>query len=74
MVKEGIVLGHKISKKGIKVDKAKIEVILKLPHPTVRNKMHKAFPLLRESSHWQYKFPLLVEGVPTARRMKIPLP
>nr|GFA49887.1 reverse transcriptase domain-containing protein [Tanacetum cinerariifolium] len=33
MVKEGIVLGHKISKKGIKVDKAKIEVISKLPHP-----------------------------------------
>nr|GEZ15717.1 hypothetical protein [Tanacetum cinerariifolium] len=34
MVKEGIVLRHKISKKGIKVDKAKIKVILKLPHPT----------------------------------------
>nr|GFA25637.1 reverse transcriptase domain-containing protein [Tanacetum cinerariifolium] len=34
MVKEGIVLGHKISKKGIEVDKAKIAVISKLPHPT----------------------------------------
>nr|GEY87306.1 reverse transcriptase domain-containing protein [Tanacetum cinerariifolium] len=34
MVKEGIVFGHKISKKGIEVDKAKIEVISKLPHPT----------------------------------------
>ncbi|GJY52206.1 reverse transcriptase domain-containing protein [Tanacetum coccineum] len=34
MVKEGIVLGHKISKKGIEVDKAKIDVITKLPHPT----------------------------------------
>nr|GFA56572.1 reverse transcriptase domain-containing protein [Tanacetum cinerariifolium] len=33
MVKEGIVLGHKISKKGIEVDKEKIEVISKLPHP-----------------------------------------
>nr|GFB89287.1 reverse transcriptase domain-containing protein [Tanacetum cinerariifolium] len=31
MVKIGIVLGHKISKKGIEVDKAKIEVISKLP-------------------------------------------
>nr|GFB74707.1 hypothetical protein [Tanacetum cinerariifolium] len=40
----------------------------------VGNKMHKAFPLLGESSHWQYKFPLAVVGVPTARRMKIPLP
>nr|GEY71017.1 hypothetical protein [Tanacetum cinerariifolium] len=34
MVKEDIVLGHKISKKEIEVDKAKIEVISKLPHPT----------------------------------------
>nr|GFA42497.1 reverse transcriptase domain-containing protein [Tanacetum cinerariifolium] len=34
MVKEGIVLGRKISKKGIEVGKAKIEVISKLPHPT----------------------------------------
>nr|GEV54652.1 reverse transcriptase domain-containing protein [Tanacetum cinerariifolium] len=33
MVKEDIVLGHKISKKGIEVDKAKIEVISMLPHP-----------------------------------------
>ncbi|GJY73033.1 reverse transcriptase domain-containing protein [Tanacetum coccineum] len=34
MVKEGIVLGHKISKNEIEVDKAKIDVITKLPHPT----------------------------------------
>ncbi|GJY50472.1 reverse transcriptase domain-containing protein [Tanacetum coccineum] len=34
MVKEGIVLGHKISKAGIKVDKAKVDVIAKLPYPT----------------------------------------
>nr|GEU40685.1 reverse transcriptase domain-containing protein [Tanacetum cinerariifolium] len=34
MVKEGIVLGHKISKNGIEVDKAKVDVISKLPHPT----------------------------------------
>nr|GEU43322.1 hypothetical protein [Tanacetum cinerariifolium] len=40
----------------------------------VGNKMHKAFPLLGESSHWQYKFPLSVKGVPTARRMEMPLP
>nr|GEU92878.1 ribonuclease H-like domain-containing protein [Tanacetum cinerariifolium] len=39
----------------------------------VGNKIHKAFPLLEESSHWQYNFPLPVEGVPTARRMEIPL-
>nr|GEU37877.1 reverse transcriptase domain-containing protein [Tanacetum cinerariifolium] len=34
MVKEGIVLGHKISKQGIEVDKAKVDVITKLSHPT----------------------------------------
>ncbi|GKC48506.1 reverse transcriptase domain-containing protein [Tanacetum coccineum] len=34
MVKEGIVLGHKISKSGIEADKAKVDVIAKLPHPT----------------------------------------
>ncbi|GJY47631.1 reverse transcriptase domain-containing protein [Tanacetum coccineum] len=34
MVKEGIVLGYKIPKNGIEVDKAKVDVIAKLPHPT----------------------------------------
>nr|GFA03652.1 reverse transcriptase domain-containing protein [Tanacetum cinerariifolium] len=34
MVKEGIVLGNKISRKGIEVDKAKIDVIAKLTYPT----------------------------------------
>ncbi|GKD93526.1 reverse transcriptase domain-containing protein [Tanacetum coccineum] len=34
MVKEGIVLGHKISKSSIEVDRAKVDVIAKLPHPT----------------------------------------
>ncbi|GJV08885.1 reverse transcriptase domain-containing protein [Tanacetum coccineum] len=34
MVKKGIVLGHKISKSEIEVDRAKVDVIAKLPHPT----------------------------------------
>nr|GEV67377.1 reverse transcriptase domain-containing protein [Tanacetum cinerariifolium] len=34
MVKEGIILGHKISKSEIEVDRAKVDVIAKLPHPT----------------------------------------
>nr|GEZ09406.1 retrovirus-related Pol polyprotein from transposon 17.6 [Tanacetum cinerariifolium] len=46
MVKEGIVLGHKISKNKIEVDKAKADVIAKLPHPTtvkgaVLGKLHE---------------------------------
>nr|GEV28063.1 DNA-directed DNA polymerase [Tanacetum cinerariifolium] len=34
MCREGIVIGHKISKSGIEVDRAKVDVIAKLPHPT----------------------------------------
>ncbi|GKB86883.1 reverse transcriptase domain-containing protein, partial [Tanacetum coccineum] len=34
MCKEGIVLGHKISKSRIEVDRAKVDVIAKLPHST----------------------------------------
>ncbi|KAJ9557320.1 hypothetical protein OSB04_011934 [Centaurea solstitialis] len=34
MVREGIVLGHKISNDGLEVDKAKIDTISKLPPPT----------------------------------------
>nr|GEV99717.1 retrovirus-related Pol polyprotein from transposon 17.6 [Tanacetum cinerariifolium] len=34
MVKEGIILSHKISKNGIEVDKSKVDVIAKLPYPT----------------------------------------
>nr|GFC63672.1 reverse transcriptase domain-containing protein [Tanacetum cinerariifolium] len=40
MVKEGIILDHKISKNGIEVDKAKVDVIVKLPHPTTVKGIH----------------------------------
>nr|GFA92910.1 reverse transcriptase domain-containing protein [Tanacetum cinerariifolium] len=48
MVKEGIVLGHKISKKGIEFDKAKVDVITKLPRPTTVNDM--PFELMCDAS------------------------
>ena len=35
MVHQGIVLSHIISKRGIEVDKAKVELIVKLPSPTI---------------------------------------
>nr|GEY26389.1 reverse transcriptase domain-containing protein [Tanacetum cinerariifolium] len=40
MVKEGIVLSHKISKNEIEVDKAKVDIIAKLPHPTTVKGIH----------------------------------
>ena len=33
MVNEGIVLGHKISERGIEVDKARVDAIEKMPCP-----------------------------------------
>ncbi|XP_022040247.1 uncharacterized protein LOC110942790 [Helianthus annuus] len=35
MVKEGVVLGHKISEAGLEVDPAKVDIISKLPPPTL---------------------------------------
>jgi hypothetical protein len=46
MVQEGIVLGHKISEKGIEVDKAKIEVIEQLPPPTNVKGIHSFLGLV----------------------------
>ncbi|GJT82673.1 reverse transcriptase domain-containing protein [Tanacetum coccineum] len=56
MVKEGIVLGHKVSSAGLEVDKAKIDVISKLPPPTnikdtpfeFDDECQKAFESLKE--------------------------
>jgi len=33
MVTEGVVLGHRVSGRGIEVDRAKIEAIEKMPYP-----------------------------------------
>nr|GFC19458.1 retrovirus-related Pol polyprotein from transposon 17.6 [Tanacetum cinerariifolium] len=53
MVKEGIFLGHKIFKNGIEVDRAKVDVIVKLPHPItvkgIRSFLgHAAFQTLKK--------------------------
>ncbi|GJT19366.1 reverse transcriptase domain-containing protein [Tanacetum coccineum] len=72
MVKEGIVLGHKISKKGIEVDKAKIDVISKLPHPTtVKEECIQAFQILKKklteapiliAPNWDQPFELMCDA------------
>ena len=43
MVNEGIVLGHKISERGIEVDKAKVDAIEKMlcPNTTRENPIHR---------------------------------
>jgi len=50
MVRHGIVLGHEISKKGIEVDRAKIEVITKLPMPKCLKDIRS---FLRHTSFYQ---------------------
>ena len=42
MVNEGIVLGHKISKRGIEVDKAKFDAIEKIPCPRDMKGIHSS--------------------------------
>ncbi|GJT64176.1 reverse transcriptase domain-containing protein [Tanacetum coccineum] len=53
MVKEGIVLGHKISKSGVEVDKAKVDVIAKLPHPTFVKGIRSAVLGQHKTKHFQ---------------------
>nr|GFA65140.1 reverse transcriptase domain-containing protein [Tanacetum cinerariifolium] len=55
MVKEGIVLGHKISKKGIEVDKAKIEAFR-----TLKEKLTEA-PILI-APNWDQPFELMCDA------------
>nr|GFA49196.1 DNA-directed DNA polymerase [Tanacetum cinerariifolium] len=57
MVKEGIVLGHKISKNMIEVDRAKVDVIAKLPHPTTV----KEAPILI-APNWDLPFKLMCDA------------
>nr|GEW17445.1 reverse transcriptase domain-containing protein [Tanacetum cinerariifolium] len=71
MDKEGIVLGHKISKNEIKVDKAKVNVVTKLPHPTTVKDCIKAFQTLKQklteapiliAPNWDLPFKLMCDA------------
>nr|GEV44115.1 retrovirus-related Pol polyprotein from transposon 17.6 [Tanacetum cinerariifolium] len=72
MVKEGIILGHTISKNGIEVDKAKIDVIAKLPHPITVKDCIKAFQTLKKklteapiliAPNWDLPFELMYDAI-----------
>nr|GEU72135.1 DNA-directed DNA polymerase [Tanacetum cinerariifolium] len=66
MCREGIVLGHKISKSGIEVDRAKVDVIAKLPHPTtvkgVRSFLGHAEALILVVPDWNLPIELMCDA------------
>nr|GFB05333.1 reverse transcriptase domain-containing protein [Tanacetum cinerariifolium] len=49
MIKDGIVLDHKIPTEGIEVGKAKVDVIAKLPHPITVKEFVEAFQKLKRN-------------------------
>ncbi|GJZ76420.1 reverse transcriptase domain-containing protein [Tanacetum coccineum] len=53
LVFEGNVLGHKISMSEIKVDRAKVDVIANLPHPTSVKGVRSAVLRQRKTKHFQ---------------------
>nr|GEV30621.1 reverse transcriptase domain-containing protein [Tanacetum cinerariifolium] len=64
MFKEGIILGHKIYKSGIEVDKTKVDVIEKLPHLTIvreirRMSSQQKKKFFKDVSHYFWDDPYL---------------
>nr|CAN76445.1 hypothetical protein VITISV_016876 [Vitis vinifera] len=58
----GIVLGHIISEKGIEVDEAKVEFIVKLPSPTtVKGQFLTTAPIVR-APNWQLPFEVMCDA------------
>nr|GEY17055.1 reverse transcriptase domain-containing protein [Tanacetum cinerariifolium] len=55
MCKEGIVLGHKILKSEIEVDRVKVDVIAKLPHPTTVKDVRSFLGHAEHKAYWALK-------------------
>nr|GEZ56187.1 reverse transcriptase domain-containing protein [Tanacetum cinerariifolium] len=65
MVKEGIVLGHKISSEGIKVDKEKVDVIAILPCPTtVKDPIFESQEMSTSNTHQQSRVDAGSDSIP----------
>ncbi|XP_075088217.1 uncharacterized protein LOC142170254 [Nicotiana tabacum] len=71
MVQEGIALGHRVSSKGIEVDRAKVDVIAKLPPPTSVKAIRVAFEELKKglvtapiivAPDWEQLFELMCDA------------
>ncbi|GJU32639.1 reverse transcriptase domain-containing protein [Tanacetum coccineum] len=64
MVKEGIVLGHKVFKAGLKVDKEKIDVISKLPPPLISKLLKEKLTCVPVivSPNWNLPFELMCDA------------
>nr|GEX59699.1 hypothetical protein [Tanacetum cinerariifolium] len=61
MVKEGILLGHKISKSGIKVNRAKVDVIAKLSYSTsVKEEVNQSSNLV--APNWDLPFEIMCDA------------
>ncbi|RDX84708.1 Retrovirus-related Pol polyprotein from transposon 17.6, partial [Mucuna pruriens] len=62
MVTEGIVLGHLVSNKGIKVDKAKIDIISFLSHPAFELKKRLTTTPILQALDWKLNFELMCDA------------
>ncbi|RVW89511.1 Pro-Pol polyprotein [Vitis vinifera] len=74
MVRQGIVLGHIISERGIEVDKAKVELIVKLPSPQhcKRSKSSVPWPCRVSNSFDQLKKFLTTTPIVRAPNWQLP--
>ncbi|KAL0344744.1 UNVERIFIED_CONTAM: Retrovirus-related Pol polyprotein from transposon.6 [Sesamum radiatum] len=62
MVKEGIVLGHKVSYRGIEVDKGKVDLIAKLPPPqSVKEEKLTTAPIVSAPA-WDLPFEIMCDA------------
>ncbi|RDX86912.1 hypothetical protein CR513_31693, partial [Mucuna pruriens] len=73
MVTEGIILGHLVSARGIKVDKAKIDVISSLSNPASMWEVHSFLGHAGDSSKISARLPYLCQASTEGHRLRLRL-